>query len=207
MKILVLIYRALRNVYFAAFIPISSWKAHLLFSLNGVHIGEGFSSKGSPLLDVSRKGKFNIGCNFNLNSGKHYNLIGGQYKCSFVVGPQAELTIGDNVGMSNTAIVCHKKIIIANNVKIGGNVKVYDTDFHSLAVAERNHIPEIYNVKCAEVLISEGAFIGAHAIILKGTVIGKNCIIGAGSLISGHIPDNEIWAGNPAKFIKSVNEV
>lgn len=40
-------------------------------------------------------------------------------------------------------------------------------------------------------------------IILKGSCIGKNCVIGAGSVVSGNIPDNQIWAGNPAKLIRN----
>jgi serine acetyltransferase len=44
----------------------------------------------------------------------------------------ATLAIGKNVGISSTAIVAHKKITIGKNVKIGGRVCIYDTDFHSL---------------------------------------------------------------------------
>lgn len=35
-----------------------------------------------------------------------------------------------------------------------------------------------------------------------GVVIGDNSIIGAGSIVTKNIPDNEVWAGVPAKFIK-----
>lgn len=45
---------------------------------------------------------------------------------------------------------------------------------------------------------------GAHTIILKGVHIGKGAVIGAGSVVTKNIPENEIWAGNPAKFIKKV---
>jgi len=40
-------------------------------------------------------------------------------------------------------------------------------------------------------------------IILKGVTIGNNVIIAAGSVISKDIPNNEIWGGNPAVFIKN----
>ena len=45
-------------------------------------------------------------------------------------------------------------------------------------------------------------FIGMNTIICKDIKIGKNCIIAAGSVVTKDIPDNEIWGGNPARFIK-----
>ena len=58
--------------------------------------------------------------------------------------------------------------------------------------------------KVAPVIIKDNAFIGAGSIILKGTIIGMNSIVAAGSVVTKSIPDNEIWGGNPAKFIKKV---
>ena len=56
----------------------------------------------------------------------------------------------------------------------------------------------------APVVIKDNAFIGAKVIVLKGVTIGENSIIGAGSVVTRSVPDNEIWAGNPAKFIRKV---
>ena len=53
-------------------------------------------------------------------------------------------------------------------------------------------------------IIKDNVFIGARCLILKGVVVGENSIIGAGSVVTKNIPDNEIWAGNPAKFIKAL---
>lgn len=50
--------------------------------------------------------------------------------------------------------------------------------------------------------LCDDCFIGANTVICKGVRIGKNAIVGAGSVVTKDIPDNEIWAGNPAKFIK-----
>lgn len=50
--------------------------------------------------------------------------------------------------------------------------------------------------------IKEYAFIGAHTIICKPVTIGRGAIDGAGSVITKDIPDNEIWAGNPARLIR-----
>lgn len=56
------------------------------------------------------------------------------------------------------------------------------------------------------VTIGENCFIGLRSILLPGTEIGNNVIIGAGSVVKGKIPANGIYAGNPAKFICSIEE-
>lgn len=64
-----------------------------------------------------------------------------------------------------------------------------------------------YNCVAKAIVVEDGVFIGANVTILKGTYIGKNSIIGAGSVVTGKIPANEIWGGNPAKYIKQVPKV
>ena len=49
-------------------------------------------------------------------------------------------------------------------------------------------------------------FGGERSIILKGTQIGENSIIGAGSVVHGDIPPNSVYAGNPAKEVKKLDE-
>jgi len=53
--------------------------------------------------------------------------------------------------------------------------------------------------------IGDFTFVGARSIICNDVKIGRNCIIGAGSIVTKDIPDNEIWCGNPARFIKRCN--
>jgi len=57
------------------------------------------------------------------------------------------------------------------------------------------------HTKVAPVKIEDNVFIGAGAIILPGVTIGKNTIIGAGSIVSGKIEPDSVYAGNPARFI------
>lgn len=56
--------------------------------------------------------------------------------------------------------------------------------------------------RSGHVYIGDHCFIGTGTIISKDVHIGRHCIIGAGSVITKDIPDYEIWAGNPARFIK-----
>ena len=53
-----------------------------------------------------------------------------------------------------------------------------------------------------EVYIGDYAFIGARTIISKPVKIGKGAVVGAGSVVTKDIPEGEVWAGNPAKFIR-----
>lgn len=150
---------------------------------------------------IRNRGTVIIGNNVAINSNYVSNPIGGNCFTSIYVKQGARLTIGDNTGISNTAIVCSREINIGKYVFIGGDCKIYDTDFHSLNFEKRNRLPD-NDVRSGAVNIKYGAFIGTGAIILKGVTVGEKSIIGAGSVVACDIPDNEIWAGNPARFIR-----
>ncbi|WP_229365760.1 acyltransferase [Fibrisoma montanum] len=177
----------------------------ILFFLNNVDYKTGFISNGVPIIDINKGSKLIIGKNLKINNGLRYNRIGRQQPCFFIANYGGEIVIGDDVGMSSTAIVCHKRVRIGSNVKIGGGTVIYDTDFHNLDVCRRTSIKEdITTVKKKEVEIKDNVFIGAHCIILKGVTIGENSIIGAGSVLTKSVPHNQIWAGNPAQFVKFI---
>lgn len=139
-----------------------------------------------------------------MNNGVKGNPIGYYERCTFFVDRGATLCIGDNVGISQAALVAIADITIGDNVKIGGGVQVFSSDFHSLDSRVRASDEDMQNRKSAPVRIGNGVFIGARSIILKGVVIGDNSIIGAGSVVTKSVPENEIWAGNPARFIRKI---
>ena len=197
------LYRLLRVVYYKI-APIYSWLISCFkFYLNGVKFHRDFIGFGIPILDINMKGNFSIGKRFRFNSGKYHAMGGRQQQCYFVVAKGGELTIGDNVGVTSVALICHNKISIGNNVKIGINTVIYDTDFHSLDARMRNSYPErLDGVKSKPVIVHDGAFIGGHSTILKGVTIGKNSIVGAGSVVFEDIPDEQVWAGNPARYVR-----
>ena len=201
----VYIYRFFKKIRRNLYLIYTRFIVWVKFKFNNVKVGRGMRSFGIPLVDVWIGSSFTIGDNFLMNNGKLFNAIGRQQSCCFIVQRNGVLKIGNNVGISDTAIVCYKSITINDNVTIGGNVVIYDTDFHSLNKEHRQNMAvDMQNTKCAPVIIEKDAFIGAHSTILKGVTIGEGAIVGAGSVVTKSIPKNEIWAGNPAKFIKSV---
>ena len=175
----------------------------MLFRIYGVHHSS-FRSVGLPHLTDRKGARVTIGKGFRLNNRFYGNALSVQ-KCAIWVGENAELTIGDNVGISSSFIIATDRVTIEDNVKIGGSCHIMDTDFHSMdPEARKNPDTDRKGTKTTPVTIRENAFIGASCIILKGTVIGRNSIIGAGSVVTGNVPDNQLWAGNPARFIRQL---
>lgn len=199
-----LIYKIIRRVMSTIVGIYDKLVTQIKLSGNGVVI-DSYKTSGIPYIMVAFGGKLRIGSNFTMNNGIKGNPIGCYQRCTFFVDRGAELTIGNNVGISQTALICHKRITIGNYVKIGGGVCVYDTDFHSLDPAIRRSSDDIKHRAEKEVIIHDNVFIGAHSIILKGVEIGENSIVGAGSVVTKSIPANQVWAGNPAKFIRNVD--
>jgi acetyltransferase-like isoleucine patch superfamily enzyme len=197
--------RALKIGRRATWAAITTQYTRLYLRANGTSLGKGCLSNGVPELELSLHGRLTIGQGFQMQNGPHYNMIGRQQKCYLVVGKDAVLTIGDHAGLSGTAIVCHDRISIGDHTLIGMNCVIYDTDFHDLDYRKRAMLPEDYSgVVTRPVTIGSHVFIGAHSTILKGVTIGDRAIIGAGSVVTKNIPADEIWGGNPVRFIAKV---
>jgi maltose O-acetyltransferase len=111
---------------------------------------------------------------------------------------------------SNTSIACYTTIYAAYGVTIGSNCLISS----NVGISSYNHIvnsiDRVKDIKldelfCKPVTIDDNVWIGMNVCIIPGVVIGKNSVIAAGSVVTKCIPENEIWAGNPAKFIKKIN--
>jgi acetyltransferase-like isoleucine patch superfamily enzyme len=117
------------------------------------------------------------------------------------------LILGENSGFSNTIIHAHNYIKIGNYVNIGAGCLIFDTNFHSLDWNQRSdRVLEQESVITKPITINDYAFIGAKCIIMKGVTIGLHSIIAAGSVVVNDIPDDELWGGNPARFIKKITD-
>lgn len=160
---------------------------------------------GPITLEISSTGKIKIGDDFCIRSGVRNAIDNVPPQSKIVVIDNANLTIGNHVGMSNAVIHCHKQITIGDYVKIGAGCLIMDTNFHSVDWNDRmNYESDISNVIRKSIFIKDHAFIGARSIITKGITIGMHSIVATGSVVVCDIPDNEIWGGNPAKFIKTI---
>jgi serine acetyltransferase len=175
----------------------------LVMFLSGISYGKGFRSCGT-ILYRRYGGTMKIGKDVSINSHLVANPIGGQNKTVFCVTKGGKLIIGNRVGISNTAFYAAHEIIVEDDAVIGAGCKIYDTDFHSTIAEYR--LNGNTNVKGMPVRIGRRSFIGGHSIILKGVSIGEQAVVAAGSVVTKSVPANEIWGGNPAKFLKKIEQ-
>lgn len=92
-------------------------------------------------------------------------------------------------------------------VSIGNHVSATNTHFetHDGAIwIFREEHPDWDIIK--PITIGDNVYIGTGCIILPGITIGNNVIIGGGSIVTKNIPENCVYAGVPAKLIKSIQQ-
>jgi len=95
---------------------------------------------------------------------------------------------------------CQGQITIGDYVFCGHGVKIL-TGYHDYT--ETGYLRQ-RTVRSKPVTLEDGVWVASYAIILPGVTIGKNAVIGAGSVVTKNVPAGELWAGNPAKFIKKI---
>lgn len=165
------------------------------------------SYKTYPLITgrliIKGKGKITIGNNVIINSSLNSNPVGLATQTVLFAYQNSEIIIGNNVGISNALLCSMKRIIIEDDIRIGGGAQIFDNDFHAVLYRQRIQEQDT-NIKIKPVHIKKGAFIGCNSIIGKGVTIGERSIVAAGSVVVKNIPDDEIWGGNPAVFLRKI---
>lgn len=184
-----------------------SWCSNLyvrgyIRAMGGV-LGGRFRTLGQCIVYIGKEAKVRIGSNVLINSGPYFAADAGNYS-KLYVADGAEFSIGDSSGFSNTVIACYNKITIGNHVDIGAGCYIFDTNYHSTDFRVRMDGRSDADVKTSPIVIEDNVFIGARTIVSKGVTIGARSIIAAGSVVVTDVPADEVWGGNPAKFIKKL---
>ncbi|MEO6813713.1 MAG: acyltransferase [Ginsengibacter sp.] len=129
------------------------------------------------------------------------NVIGKNHKCILVTTKKnATIKIGDRTGFNGAAIHCAEKIEIGNDVMVGYNALIDDSDHHPVD-------PETRHTGIAEtkpVFIEDNVWLGSNVVILKGVRIGKNSVVGSNSVVFSDVPPDSIAIGNPSRVIKKI---
>ena len=91
-------------------------------------------------------------------------------------------------------------LTIGADVLIGADAKLLSAG-HEIdggdEIIARNRITR------ARIVIEDGAWIGAGAIVLEGVRVGRGAVVAAGAVVRSDVPDGMIAAGVPARVIRA----
>lgn len=106
-----------------------------------------------------------------------------------------ELSVGNKCFFNqNVSITCKKKIVIGNRCQIANNVVIVDHD-HAGSEDWESYVE-------TPVIIGNDVWIGAGAVILRGSIIGDQAVIGAGSIVKGEVPAGAVFYQKRENVVK-----
>jgi acetyltransferase-like isoleucine patch superfamily enzyme len=113
-----------------------------------------------------------------------------------VVSDEAKVEVGAYTFIGRgTEIDSSEAVSIGAHVLIAPGVFITD---HSHVIEGREHI-DGQGCIAASVVIGDGAWLGAHCVVLPGVHVGRGAVVGAGAVVTSDVPDWAIVAGVPAR--------
>jgi acetyltransferase-like isoleucine patch superfamily enzyme len=130
--------------------------------------------------------------------------IGDETKIGAFVEIQKNARVGRRCKISSHTFIC-EGVEIEDNVFIGHSV-TFINDSYPRATTPEGELQTDADWKVEITRVGKGASVGSGSTILSQVKIGENAIVGAGSVVTKDVPPNAIVAGNPAKFLRFVNQ-
>lgn len=128
-------------------------------------------------------------------------LFGAKIGANFIIKP-------------NVTIKYPWNLVIGNNVWIGEDVWIDNLDAVTindsvcisqsvyLLTGNHNYKSINFDLITKPIVIKNGAWVGAKAIICPGVVIHSNAIVSVGSVLTKNAETNKVYTGNPAMAVK-----
>jgi acetyltransferase-like isoleucine patch superfamily enzyme len=136
------------------------------------------------------------------------NLYGCRIGDGTRIGTFVEIQRGAEVGarckISSHTFIC-EGVSIGSGVFVGHNVS-FVNDRYPRAVGPHGALLEDADWTVVPTTVEDRAAIGSGAVILCGVRIGRGAVVGAGAVVTRDVPAREVWAGNPARYLKDVEE-
>jgi len=130
--------------------------------------------------------------------------IGDNTKIGTFVEIQKNAEIGTNVKVSSHTFIC-EGVQIEDDVFIGHNVS-FINDRYPRATSDAGTLQTEADWRVVKTVVKRGASIGTSCTILCGVTIGEFAIVGAGSVVTRDVSPRTIVAGNPARFLRKLEE-
>jgi len=121
-----------------------------------------------------------------------------------IIHPTASVS---RLSMLGLGVVVFQNATIASNAKIGNHAIILPNSIvsHDVIIGD-------YTIVTGGVCISGGAIIGkscyfgTNSSIIGNISIGEHSLIGMGSVVLKDVPSSSVFVGNPAKFLRRINE-
>lgn len=124
--------------------------------------------------------------------------------------------VGDGVLIRPTAKVTYPwKVTIGARTWIGDAVELYSlgpieigkdtviSQYSYLSAGTHDHTRLDFSLIAKPIYVEDQVWVAMGCFIAPGVTIGRGAIVGARSVVLTNIPSGTIWAGNPAKLIKT----
>lgn len=109
----------------------------------------------------------------------------------------AILTVGCRCTLHDNKIDLARRVIIGHDVGLSPEVTIYTHGYWMSCL-------EGFPCRFAPVQIDNGVIVGYRSTILPGVCVEHYAVIGAGSVVTKNVYTRQIWAGNPAQFVRNV---
>lgn len=169
----------------------------------GAVAGPGLRVTGRLHVFARRRRSIIIGRNVTLVSRSRSNPVGLTHPVVLDTLGGGQISIGDGSGLSGAVLSSRMQIKLGRHVKLGGNVHIFDHDYHALDSAlRRDPTQDGAAARSEPVVLEDDVFVGANTILLKGTRLGARTIVGAGAVVGGlDAPPDSLVIGNPAQIV------
>lgn len=114
-------------------------------------------------------------------------------------GPE-QISIGDDTSLNEGVLISARgPITLGRGVRVSARAMIISGALNYEALEqEAPHCEE-------PIVVEDGVWIGAGAIVLQGVRIGRCSVVGAGAVVTSDVPANVLVAGVPARVIRHLD--
>jgi acetyltransferase-like isoleucine patch superfamily enzyme len=141
--------------------------------------------------------------NLRIHLGSRVALSGEQVWIAAGSGAVKDLEIGDDSYVGHrTEFIVGESIRVGRHVRIANRVSLNGYDGHPLDPLARARNDPLDPSAMGRIVVSDYAWIGNDATVLKGVTIGRGAIVATRSVVTNDVPELSVAAGNPARVVR-----
>lgn len=165
------------------------WRAGRLRRRPRVELGPDVTVKTGVEVSVCETGRLSIGAHSYLHA----------YSWFLLTMPHPTVVLGKWVDVGRYTVIASKQhIAIGDYTVIAPFCYIIDHE-HGFSAED-----VILNQRSVlkKTIVGRDCYFGTGTVVLGGVTVGDGAIIGAGSVVKTDIPAYQVWAGNPARYVR-----